>query len=78
MQAHNMINPPLEIIRVSTNRTNARYSVMRVGAGKLIESAIKLVSVEAKASSGKKIMIRSVDWGYGALKNLAKNQSIWI
>ena len=33
MQTHNMINPPLEIIRASTNRINARYSVMRVGAG---------------------------------------------
>jgi len=57
MQAHNMINPPLEIIRASTNRTNARYSVVRVGAGKLIESAIKLVSAEAKTSPGKKIMV---------------------
>ena len=57
IQAYNIINPPLEIIRVSTNRTNARYSVMRVGAGKLIESAIKLMSAEAKILSRKKIIV---------------------
>jgi len=57
MQAHNMVDPPLKIIRTSTNRKNARYSVIRVSAGKLMESAIKLVNAEIKASPGRKIMV---------------------
>ena len=57
IQAHNIVNPPLKIIRASTNRTNARYSVIRVAAGKLIKSAIKLVKAEIKESPERKIMV---------------------
>src|SRR5436305_4263940 len=57
IQAHNIVDPPLEFIRASTNRTNAQYSVQRVGAGKLIEGAMRLVNAEIKASPGRKIMV---------------------
>lgn len=44
---NNIINPPLEILRTSTNRINARYSVQLVSDGNLIEKSIKIVSEEA-------------------------------
>ena len=57
IQAHNIVNSSLEIIRASTNRTNARYSVIRVAAGKMIESAIKMINAEIKESPERKIMM---------------------